>query len=147
MSDLWERVKKTAAEIYATASEKTVEGVNIGVKQLDVVSVRRELSREFAGLGGRVHQLLKRGEAAAIPEDPTVKSHLARLEELEQRLEEREREIEDIRQGRKDEAVESEAATAPDAETEAPAADAGGPKPAGPDAPATGAEESGPRSS
>jgi hypothetical protein len=80
-----------------------VEGVNIGVKQLDVVSVRRELSREFAGLGGRVHQLLKRGEASAIAEDPTVVAHLARLEELEKRLEEREREITEIRQGRKEE--------------------------------------------
>ncbi len=122
MSDLWERVKKTAAEIYTTASEKTVEGVNIGVKQLDVVSVRRELSREFAGLGGRVHQLLKRGEAAAIAEDPTVVSHLARLEELEQRLEEREREIHEIRQGHRE-----------DAPGEGPPAEAGadGPAPAG----------------
>jgi len=100
MSDLWERVKKTAAEIYAVASEKTVEGVNIGVKQLDVVSVRRELSREFAGLGGRVYQLLKRGDVTAIPEDPTVVDHLARLAELEQRLEEREKEINEIRDGR-----------------------------------------------
>jgi hypothetical protein len=100
MSDLWERVKKTAGEIYSTASERTVEGVHIGVKHLDLVSIRRELSREFAGLGGRVYQLLRRDRAADIPDDPTVVHHLKRLEELEERLEEREAEIRRLREGK-----------------------------------------------
>lgn len=96
MADLWERVKKTVSEIYTTASEKAVDGVNIGVKKLDEVSIRRELSKEFAGLGGRTYQLLKREEADALATDPTVKHHMDRLEELENRLEEKEREIRDI---------------------------------------------------
>lgn len=97
MSDLWERVKKTAAEIYTTASEKTVEGINIGAKHLDVASYKREISREFTGLGGRVHQLLIRDEAGAIADDATVKHHMTRLAELEQKVEEREAEIEELK--------------------------------------------------
>ncbi len=100
MSDLWERVKKTASEIYSTASERTVEGVNLGVKHLDVVSLRRDLSREFTGLGGRVYQLLRGDQAGDIPDDPTVLHHLRRLEELEERLEEREAEIRRMREGK-----------------------------------------------
>ncbi len=98
MSDLWERVKRTAGEIYLTATEKTVEGVNLGVRHLDVASIRRDLSREFAGLGGRVYQLLKREEPDAIPSDPTVLHHMNRLRELEERLEEREAEIRRLRE-------------------------------------------------
>ncbi len=98
MSDLWERVKKTASEIYATASERTVEGVHVGVKRLDLATIRRDLTREFAALGGRSYQLLQKNEGAGIPSDPVVLRHLARLRELEEKLEEREREIRSIRQ-------------------------------------------------
>ncbi len=135
MSDLWERVKKTATEIYTTASERTVEGVNIGVKQLDLVSLRRELSKEFAALGGRVYQLLKREEAGAIPDDPTVLHHLKRLAELEVRLEEREGEIRRLREGRPGSAPTS---AGPDpAPGEAPGEESASPDPApgGGDAP------------
>jgi hypothetical protein len=97
MADLWERVKKTVGEIYTQASGKAVEGVSLGVKKIDEASIRRELSKEFAGLGGRTYQLLKREEADDLGTDATVKHHMARLEELELRLEEKEREIAEIR--------------------------------------------------
>lgn len=100
MADLWDKVKKTATELYASASEKAVEGVNLGVKKLDEVNLRRELSREFAGLGGRAYQLLEKEEAADMASDPTIRRHLARLKELEARLEEKEREIQGIRSPR-----------------------------------------------
>jgi predicted RNase H-like nuclease (RuvC/YqgF family) len=93
MPDLWDRVKKTVTEIYATASERAVEGVNLGVKKLDEATLRRDLSREFAGLGGRTYQLLRRGEETAIAQDATIQGHLRRLEQLERQLEEKEREI------------------------------------------------------
>jgi hypothetical protein len=99
MADLWERMKKTVSELYTTASGKAVEGVNLGVKKLDEATLKRELSREFTGLGGRTYQLLKREEAHAIPTDPTIKAHMTRLAQLEQRLEEKEREIQEILKG------------------------------------------------
>lgn len=98
MADLWEKVKKTVGEIYTTASGKAVEGVNLGVKKLDEASIRRELSREFASLGGRTYQLLKGDQAEAMGTDATIRHHMNRLEELERRLEEKEREIQAIRQ-------------------------------------------------
>lgn len=93
MADLWEKVKNAVGEIYTTASGKAVEGVSLGVKKLDEASIRRELSKEFTGLGGRAYQLLKRDQADALASDPTVRHHMDRLEVLEQRLEEKEREI------------------------------------------------------
>jgi len=96
MPDLWERLKKTMTEAYTTASERAVESVNLGVKKLDEATLRRELTREFAGLGGRVYQLLRRGESQ-IGIDPMVLSHMRRLEDLERRLEEKEREIQSLR--------------------------------------------------
>ncbi len=146
MSDLWERVKKTASDIYSTASERTVEGVNLGVKHLDVVSLRRDLSREFTGLGGRVYQLLRRDQAGDIPDDPTVLHHLRRLEELEERLEERESEIRRMREGKPApaEGDSSEASTLPTEPTEPlreDAAFAEGPGRPAADAPPSGEDE------
>jgi hypothetical protein len=99
MADLWERVKKTVSEVYTTASGKAVEGVNLGVKKLDEANIRRDLSREFIGLGGRAYQLLKADRAGELASDPAVQGHMKRLEDLETRLEEKEREIELIRRG------------------------------------------------
>ena len=93
MPDLWERLKKTMTEAYTTASERAVEGVSLGVKKLDEATLRRELTREFAGLGGRVYQLLRSGSLLPLAEDPTVRAHMRRLEDLERQLEEKEREI------------------------------------------------------
>lgn len=108
MADLWERVKKTVGEIYTQASGKAVDGVNLGVKKLDEASIRRELSKEFAGLGGRTYQLLKRDETDGLSTDATVKHHMMRLEELETRLEEKEREIQEILKTGEHQAAESE---------------------------------------
>jgi len=100
MPDLWEKVKKTVTDIYATASERAVDGVHLGVKKLDEAGIRRELSREFAALGGRTYQLLQKDEADALPTDAIVQRHMDRLKELEVRLEEKEVEIDEIRRGR-----------------------------------------------
>ena len=97
MPDLWERLKKTMTEAYAAASERAVEGVSLGVKKLDEATLRRELTREFAGLGGRAYQLLRTGRLLPLTEDPTVRSHMRRLEELERQLEEKEREIQRLK--------------------------------------------------
>ena len=42
MADLWEKVKRTATDLYASASEKAVEGVSLGVLKLDEANLRRE---------------------------------------------------------------------------------------------------------
>ena len=97
MADLWERMKKTVAEVYTAASGKAVEGVNIGVKKLDEVTIRRELSKEFTDLGGRTYQLLKRDQGDDLPSDATIRHHMGRLEELETRLEEKEQEIQELK--------------------------------------------------
>ena len=96
MTDLWERLRKTMTEAYAAASERAVEGVNLGVKKLDEATLRRELTREFAGLGGRVYQLLRSGNPQ-LADDPTVRTHMRRLEDLERQLEEKEREIQRLK--------------------------------------------------
>lgn len=100
MADLWERVKKTVTEIYTTASERAVDGVHLGVKKLDEAGIRREISREFAALGGRAYQILLKEEGETVASDPVIQRHMDRLRELEVRLEEKEQEIDEIRRGR-----------------------------------------------
>ena len=122
MADLWERMKKTMSEAYSTASDKAVEGVNLGVKKLDEVTLRRELSKEFTDLGGRTYQLLKLDQGEDLPQDATILHHMNRLLELERRLEEKEQEIQGLKATGTEgpTTAEAEAEEEPDSDQESP---------------------------
>jgi hypothetical protein len=90
---VWEKFRRTAADLYATASERTVQGVNLGVLKMDLVTLRREFSRELASLGERTYALLRREEGDRIPSDTRILHHMGRLSELEARLTRKEAEV------------------------------------------------------
>jgi len=90
---VWEKFRQTAADLYASASERTVQGVNLGVLKMDLVTLRREFSRELAALGERTYALLRRDEGERIPADTRILHHMGRLHDLEERLSQKEAEV------------------------------------------------------
>jgi hypothetical protein len=67
--------------------------VNLGVLKMDLVTLRREFSRELAALGERTYALLRRDEGDRIPADSRVLHHMGRLRDLEERLTRKEAEV------------------------------------------------------
>ena len=90
---VWEKFRQSAADLYAAASEKTVQGVNLGVLKMDLVTLRREFSRELAALGERTYALLRREQGDRVSTDTRILHHLGRLRDLEERLERKEAEV------------------------------------------------------
>jgi len=106
MDDLWTRVKKNLVEWYETAYDKTDELARIGKKKVEITGINRSIEKHFTELGGRLYDLVAeqghRGNKTA--DDDVVQRLVAEIRELEQRLQQKEEEIETIREtGRKEE--------------------------------------------
>ena len=100
---LWERVASSLQEWYADAREWTGEKARIGVKKVDMVGIQHNIKRTMTHLGGRVYDLLQRGEDVAM--DVEVKRLVATLRGFEKELGDREKEIEELKVRRSDEAA------------------------------------------
>jgi hypothetical protein len=95
---LWERVRANLVEMYETAAEKTDELAKVGVRKIDKISLSRHLEKRFSELGGRIYHLHTEGRVAEAGSDPEVQDLLEKVAGLERNLEEKEQEIETIRE-------------------------------------------------
>ena len=101
---LWDEVKQNAVEAYTTAAERTDQLARLGMRAYDKFSISRDIERQFAELGSRVHELLEAGEGTSIPEDEQVAACQRRIGELELELYATKQEMEDLRHARAAEA-------------------------------------------
>jgi len=115
---LWERVAANLQEWYADARDWTGEKARIGVKKVDMVGIQHNIKRTMTHLGGRVYDLLQRGEDVAM--DVEVKRLMATLRGLETELAEREREIDDLKAKRQEEPAASVSGSAAGSSTTSP---------------------------
>jgi gas vesicle protein len=97
MPSLWDSIKKSVAEFYSSAADKTDELAKVGVRKLDIVGIRRNIAHEMADLGGRVHHMLTEEKNTNVADDPEVGKHLKSIDRLRALLEDKEEEIETIK--------------------------------------------------
>ena len=102
---LWDKVANNLQEWYSGAVEWTGEKARIGVKKVDMVGIQHNIKRTMTHLGGRVYDLLQRGEDIAM--DIEVKRLIATLQGLEKELTEREGEIDELKVRRREEPAAS----------------------------------------
>ena len=100
---LWDKVASNLQEWYSDAREWTGEKARIGVKKVDMVGIQHNIKRTMTHLGGRVYDLLQRGEDISM--DIEVKRLFATLQGLEQEMTEREQEIDELKVRRHEEPV------------------------------------------
>ena len=94
-ASLWDKVAGNLQEWYADAREWTGEKARIGVRKVDMVGIQHNIKRTMTHLGGRVYDLLQRGEDVTM--DVEVKRLVATLRGFENELAEREKEIDDLK--------------------------------------------------
>lgn len=126
-TSLWDKVATNLQEWYADARVWTGEKARIGVKKVDIVGIQHNVKRTMTHLGGRVYDLLQRGEDVTM--DVEVKRLVATLRGLENELAEREKEIDDlkVRQPEDSAATVSGVSVSEPATTEAPPTKTEGP--------------------
>ena len=97
MDSMGKKVKQSLYEFVSAAAEKTDELAKVGVRKLDIVSLKRNIGREMAALGGRVYHLIKEEGETDIRADANVRSLIGKIETLETVLRDKEKEITEIR--------------------------------------------------
>lgn len=107
---LWDRVANNLQEWYTEAVGWTGEKARIGVKRMDMLGIQHNIKRSMTHLGGRVYDLIQKGED--IRSDTQVGSIVDTLRKLEEELAGREREIEALRARRAGDDADDERAQA-----------------------------------
>jgi gas vesicle protein len=108
MSTNWEEVRTSIQEFFSSAAEKTDEFIKVGKRKLSMAEIKRNITGQYAELGGRVYHLVRQGEAGTIESDEEVEMFVSRIHKLEDELKAKEMEIEEIKMGA---AAEAEAET------------------------------------
>jgi gas vesicle protein len=99
MSTSWDDLRGSIEEFFSSAAEKTDELIKVGRRKLSIAEIKRNMTANYAELGGRVYHLVRHGEAASIPSDSEVESLVSKIQRLEDELKAKELEIERIRSG------------------------------------------------
>ena len=108
--DLWEEIKKGAAEGFEVLKEevgkltKELERQGkIVKKKMDLSSIQRKVHQSFTQLGGRVYELIEEGKEGTVLEDAEFKDIVAKIKQHKKDVESIEAEIENIKtSGEKD---------------------------------------------
>ena len=93
LETIWEKTRKTLIEIFETGREKAEEYTKKGKGRWEIYTLKREIAKEFAQLGGLVYRLLVEKVTTRIAGDPEVKEKIAKIKELEEDLRKREKSV------------------------------------------------------
>jgi hypothetical protein len=85
---LWENLKKGLEQGIKTISEKTEELTEMGRLKLEILSVKRDIEKQFIELGGRSYQILKTDGTARIDQDTPIKELVEKIRMQEKKLDE-----------------------------------------------------------
>ncbi len=109
LENLFEDVLNSVKDGLNKLAQKTDQLTQIGRIKLDIISIKRDIEKQFTDLGGRVYQLY-RSKNEDVLADEEVKGFINRIEELETRLEAKKEELEKVQ---KREAMQKEAEPQP----------------------------------
>ena len=97
MSANWDEVRNSIHEFFSTAAEKTDELIKVGRRKLSIAEIKRNITAQYAELGGRVYHLIRQGDVGSVGSDAEVETLVSNIQRLENDLKTKEMEIEEIR--------------------------------------------------
>ncbi len=109
LENLFDEVLTSVKDGLNKLAQKTDQLTQIGRIKLDIISIKRDIEKQFTDLGGRVDQLY-RDKHEDVLDDEQVKEYIQQIEELETRLEAKKEELEKVQ---KREAMQKEAESQP----------------------------------
>jgi len=90
MTDLWQKIKKSVVEGVTAAAEKTEEYTKIGKVKIDILNIKRKISKSFTELGGVTYEAIKGDTLGEALKTEKVHELITSIEKLESELESRE---------------------------------------------------------
>ena len=110
MSSLFDDITKGIKEGITVVADKTDEFTKIGRLKVEIVSIKRNIEKKFTELGGRVYHAITVDKVGDIGDDAEVKRLVSDLGDLEQKLNDKNAEIEKVKETKEAERREREEA-------------------------------------
>ncbi|MFQ5632615.1 MAG: hypothetical protein ACE5I1_27925 [bacterium] len=79
-------VVKTVKVGFDKVVAKTDQLTHMGRLKMDIMSINRDIEKNYTELGTRVYLLIAKGKNTSVNEDNQVQSLIEKIEELEERL-------------------------------------------------------------
>ncbi len=102
MGTLFEDLRDGFRDGIAFVADKTDEYTKISKLKIDMLSLKRNIEKLFAELGGRTYELLHGETTESVPEDEEVKKLVEQISELEEELDSKKEEIKSIKAEKKE---------------------------------------------
>jgi hypothetical protein len=85
---LWENLKKGVEQGIKTITEKTEELTEMGRLKLEIMSLKREIEKDFVELGGRIYQLMKENKGGNLTQNSEIQALVEKVKTEEKKLDE-----------------------------------------------------------
>lgn len=96
MSNLFDEVKKNLKEWGSLAAHKAEMLTKVGRLKIDILSLNREIEKNFVELGGKVYELIYKEDQGRIKGNDEVKKIIQRIASFEETREGKMKEIENL---------------------------------------------------
>ena len=96
MSNLFDEVKKNLKEWGSLAANKAEMLTKVGRLKIDILSLNREIEKNFVELGGKVYELIYKEDQGRIKGNDEVKKIIQRIASFEETREGKMKEIVDL---------------------------------------------------
>ena len=91
MPTLLEKIKNSVVKGVTVAAEKTEDYTKLGKAKIDVLAVKRSISKQFTELGGIVYEAVKDKKVDEAMKEKKTKDIIAALKKLEKELGDKEK--------------------------------------------------------
>jgi hypothetical protein len=85
---LWENLKKGLEQGIKTITEKTEELTEMGRLKLEIMSMKREIEKDFVELGGRIYQMMKENKSVNVTQNSEIQALVEKVKTEEKKLDE-----------------------------------------------------------
>ena len=99
MPSNWENIKNTVKGELSSAAATTKKYARIGKAKFGKLNIRKSMNNTFQELGVEVYNQISDGTKGDISKSKKVKNRIAKVNQLKQFIEDKDLEIETIKQG------------------------------------------------
>ncbi|MBN1290322.1 MAG: hypothetical protein JXB48_00660 [Candidatus Latescibacteria bacterium] len=96
MGELWEKIRKSVVDGVQIAAEKTEEYTKIGKAKIEILNLKRKISKSFTELGGIMYESIKEKSEKDVLKSDQVKDLISTLNNLDAELEAKEKYYEEM---------------------------------------------------
>ncbi len=93
----WENLSNMFRKGVSTVAKKTDEYTKIGKIKVDIIGIKREIDKQFTMLGGKVYQLIVEENNSKIASNEEVKEIISTVKDLNEKLNQKKEELEQVR--------------------------------------------------